>query len=157
MQNVTRALGAITLLAAASQAAAQSPDDAAVSAGEIVEEIVVTGTRVAGQPFSVTERVSSLCGAEVRGRTFTGDPTQAFNALRAFGQSNPGQPTAIVLTAAELTALANAELQKQADAGQQIPASNVAVTIDRDGQLQSQGFTLAAADLSAFARVESRP
>jgi hypothetical protein len=81
--------------------------------------------------FSAPELVTSVCGAEARGRVFSAGPVDARgDALRAYARSSPKQPAAIVLGATELSAAA-----AKATAGADLPVtvSNVSVTIDPSG------------------------
>lgn len=84
-----------------------------------------------GTPFTAAEQVTSVCGAEARGRVFSAGPVDARgDALRAYARSNAKQPAAIVLGASELTAAA---AKATADAGLPLTVRDVGVTIDPSG------------------------
>jgi hypothetical protein len=81
--------------------------------------------------FTAAEIVTSVCGAEAKGRVFSagaiGDRT---NALAAYGKASPKQPAAIVLSATELT---KAAIDGAATAGLPVTVSGIVVTIDSAG------------------------
>lgn len=94
--------------------------------------LTVPGTgALSGAAFSAAETVTSVCGAEARGRAFSaGSVDVRGDALKAYARSNPKQPAAIVLAASELTA---AGAKAAADANLPVPVTNINVTIDASG------------------------
>ncbi len=121
----------------------------AVAVGDLVRTTlpvtVAPDGKLASTGFTPAEQVSSVCGAEATGRVFSAGPvTERGNAVQAYGAANPGQPAALVITAAELTAVANESVRNaQAPA----TASNVAVTVDGGGlhfsaQISAGPFTV---------------
>ncbi len=81
--------------------------------------------------FTASEVVTSVCGAEAKGRVFSaGAINDRANALLAYGKASPKQPAAIVLSAAELT---KAAVDGAATAGLPVTVSGIIVTIDSAG------------------------
>ena len=106
--------------------------------------------------FTAAEIVTSVCGAEAKGRVFSSGPVaDRANALAAYGRANQKQPAAIVLSATELT---QAAVDGAASAGLPVNVSGIVVTIDRAGlHLNAQAavgpFTVpASANIIAGAR-----
>lgn len=86
---------------------------------------------LAGAAFAPADRITSVCGAEARGRVFSAGPlADRQNALNAYARDNRNQPASIVITGSELTTVA-----AEGTAGFRGPAtiSNIAVTIDGAG------------------------
>jgi len=81
--------------------------------------------------FTAAEIVTTVCGAEARGRVFSSGPVgDRGNALAAYGRANPNQPAAIILSAGELTAAA---AESAATAGLPLTINGITVTIDASG------------------------
>ena len=106
--------------------------------------------------FTAAEIVTSVCGAEARGRVFSSGPVaDRANALAAYGRVNAKQPAAIILSAGELT---QAAAESAASAGLPVAVSGIIVTIDGAGlHLNAQAtvgpFTVpATANIIAGAR-----
>jgi len=106
--------------------------------------------------FTAGELVTSVCGAEARGRVFSSGPVgDRGNALAAYGRANPKQPAAIILSAGELTAAA---AESAASAGLPLTVNGITVTIDASGlhltaQATAGPFTVpATANIIAGAR-----
>jgi hypothetical protein len=107
----------------------------AVAVGDLVRTtltVTLAGDgKVGAGAFSAPEQISSVCGAETSGRVFTsGTLEERATAVNAFAAANKGQPAAVILTNADLTAAAQGgtkDLQGPAT------ISNVAITVDRAG------------------------
>jgi len=107
----------------------------ALAVGELVRTTVTVTLAGDGKlgagAFSATEQLSSVCGAEASGRVFTsGTLDERTSAVNAFAAANKGQPAAVILTNADLTAAAQGgtkDLQGPAT------ISNVAITVDNAG------------------------
>ena len=81
--------------------------------------------------FTAAEIVTSVCGAEARGRVFSSGPVaDRGNALAAYGRTNAKQPAAIILSASELT---QAAAESAATAGLPVTVSGISISIDRAG------------------------
>jgi hypothetical protein len=81
--------------------------------------------------FTAAEIVTSVCGAEARGRTFSSGPVaDRGDALSLFSREVGKQPAAIVLSAAELTQAATDGLK---DVNLPVQVSGIIVTIDIAG------------------------
>lgn len=81
--------------------------------------------------FTAAELVTSVCGAEAKGRAFSaGAIDDRSNALLAYGKANPKQPAAFVLSAAELT---KAAVDGAASANLPVTVTGIIVTIDTAG------------------------
>ena len=106
--------------------------------------------KLASAGFSTPELVTSVCGAEAAGRVFSsGKVEERATLLLGYARSSPGQPAAYVVTAAELTAMAQEGLS-----GAELPItiSGVNVTIDNGGL--HLGFTAAVGPLNVPARAD---
>ncbi len=106
--------------------------------------------------FTAAELVTSVCGAEAKGRVFSsGSLDERANALAAYGKASPKQPAALVLLASELT---KAALDGAATAGLPVTVSGIIVSIDGSGlhlsaQAAAGPFTVpATASIIAGAR-----
>jgi hypothetical protein len=106
--------------------------------------------------FTTAEIVTSVCGAEAKGRVFSsGAVATRGDALAAYGRQSAKQPAAIVLSAAELTQAAADGVK---DANLPVPVSGIIVTIDSAGvhlnaQASAGPFTVpATANLIAGTR-----
>jgi len=81
--------------------------------------------------FTAAEIVTTVCGAEARGRVFSSGPVgDRGSALAAYGRANPKQPAAIILSTGELTAAA---AESAASAGLPLTINGITVTIDASG------------------------
>lgn len=81
--------------------------------------------------FTASEFVTSVCGAEAKGRVFSAGPiADRTNALAAYGKTNAKQPAALVVSAAELTAAA---ADSAAKANLPVTVNGLVVTIDGAG------------------------
>ena len=109
----------------------------ALNVGDLVRTtLAVTvganGTLSAGQ-FTPAEVVTSVCGAEARGTVFaSGKVEERGAALEAFAKANKGQPAAIVVTQAELSAVA-AQGAADASATGGVTVSGLSLTVDASG------------------------
>lgn len=94
--------------------------------------LTVPGTgALASSGFTPAELVTSVCGAEAKGRVFSSGPVaDRGNLLSTYAKGNPKQPAAIVVSATELTQAA-ADGVKSANLP--VPVTGIIVTIDRDG------------------------
>jgi hypothetical protein len=89
------------------------------------------GGPLASSGFTPGELVTSVCGAEAKGRVFSsGGVDVRATALARYGQTAAKQPAAIVYSAAELT---KAAADGVASANLPVQVTGLAVTIDRDG------------------------
>ena len=92
--------------------------------------VPATGPLASGG-FSAAELVTSVCGAEAKGKVFSsGAIADRSNLLSAYAKANPKQPAAIVLSAPELTQAATDNLKS---VSLPVTVSGIVVTIDRDG------------------------
>ncbi len=81
--------------------------------------------------FTAAEIITSVCGAEAKGRVFSSGPlADRGDALAAYGRTAAKQPAAIVLSAAELT---QAAADGVTSANLPVPVSGIIVTIDGGG------------------------
>lgn len=106
--------------------------------------------------FTAAELVTSVCGAEAKGRVFSsGSLDDRANALAAYGKASPKQPATLVLLASELT---KAAVDSVASAGLPVAVSGIIVSIDSAGlhlnaQAAAGPFTVpATANIIAGAR-----
>jgi len=107
----------------------------ALAVGDLVRTTVTVTLAGDGElgagAFSAPEQISSVCGAEASGRVFSsGTIDERSNAVKAFAAANKGQPAALVLTNADLTAAAaggTKDLQGPAT------ISNVTIAVDNAG------------------------
>jgi len=92
---------------------------------------LTVGGQIAVSAFDDPQLVTTICGAEVAGRVFTGDKLeQRVDAVRAFSQGNKSQPVGIVITEADLT---QAVAAGATNTGGVASVSNVKVSIDGAG------------------------
>lgn len=128
--------------------------------GDLVRTTVGVTVPVTGAStttgFTAAEIVTSVCGAEAKGRVFSAGPVaDRGNALAAYGRANAKQPAAIILSASELT---QAAVESAASAGLPVTVSGITVTIDSAGlhlnaQASAGPFTVpATANIIAGAR-----
>lgn len=109
----------------------------ALAVGDLVRTglpvtVGANGVLTAGA-FTPAELVTSVCGAEARGTVFaSGKVEERGAALQAFARTSKGQPAAIVITQAELSALA-AQGAADAAATGGAEVSNVSVSVDSAG------------------------
>ena len=101
--------------------------------GDLVKSgfTLTVGGQIAVSAFDDPQLVTTICGAEVAGRVFTGDKLeQRVDAVRAFSQGNKSQPVGIVITEADLT---QAVAAGATNTGGVASVSNVKVSIDGAG------------------------
>ena len=103
--------------------------------GDLVRTSVTVGVPATGPltstGFAAAELVSSVCGAEAKGKVFSsGAVGDRADLLSAFAKANPRQPAAVVLSATELTAAAADNI---ASANLPVSVSGTVITIDRGG------------------------
>ena len=86
---------------------------------------------LASSGFTAAETVTTVCGAEAKGKVFSSGPVaDRSNLLAAYAKANSKQPAAVVLSAAELTQAATDNLKS---ANLPVTVSGIIITIDRDG------------------------
>jgi hypothetical protein len=89
------------------------------------------GGKLASTGFSTPELVTTVCGAEAKGKVFSSGPVaDRANLLSAYAKANSKQPAAIVLSATELTQAATDNLKS---VSLPVTVSGLVITIDRDG------------------------
>ncbi len=108
---------------------------AALALGDLVRSSVGVTVPATGalttSGFTAAEGVTSVCGAEAKGRVFSSGPlADRSNALSSYARTNAKQAAAIVFSAAELTAAA---VDGAKSAALPVPVTGIAVTIDAAG------------------------
>lgn len=106
----------------------------AMSRGDLVRTTIAVSLDPSGRPTlgapTPFESLSSLCGAEARGRVFAGGTVDERDAaLRQYAAANPNQPAAIVFTEADVAVPAGA----QGIQGAPVTLSDFKGTIDLGG------------------------
>jgi hypothetical protein len=86
---------------------------------------------LASTGFTAPDVVTTVCGAEAKGKVFSSGPVaDRVSLLSTYAKANAKQPAAIVLSATELTQAATDNLKS---VNLPVTVSGLIITIDRDG------------------------
>jgi len=101
--------------------------------------------------FAAADLVTSVCGAEAKGKVFSSGPVaDRSNLLATYAKANPKQPAAVVLAATELTQAATDNLKT---VNLPVTVSGLIITIDRDGMKLSAQAAVGPLNVPATANI----